>query len=422
MVLDVGHINVHKDRNIIILQYIVLILKFMEKSRCGIPSLYGKILHCTGLLCICAPAALSHVLNNNSGGSGSGSKSRKGIGNSIGVRDFTIHEIQYSLVNDNTSDMITAIGCCHHSVLPFPSVLTEQKILNCLLYVFDTRLTDPIIGEKIVLTLKNILFLNFSAQMLTLMPDTKLNNQTWLLIPPSLNGIRYSTEMFILLCIEQMIGHSVMLSKKEGKELSESSNNNNNTNKEKSKQNFGGIGLNSNDIRCEDGVSQLMILAFEDVVKLVCKACDARTWQVRYKGLELILLPMLITHFGNMGDSDAAISGVCMLDQYQAQIDSALRSCISVESEPSVSCMSVIYVLNMQYNTIYNLKTFERLESLLEIFEREKSPYASFDEMCGIYESHVRTVILLENLKGDGCCIVMFVMLNPMIYNNHKDK
>ena len=452
-----SHKRSQRSKHHNLLQYIILILKFME--RCRIPSLYGKILDCIGLLCICAPEALSHVSNGNNGGSGSESKSRKGIGNSIDVRDFTIHEIQYCLFNGNTSDMISAIDCCHHLVLRFPSVLTEQKILNCLLYLFDTRLTDPIIGEKIVLTLKNILFLNFSVdypqtllkyfkrialrgmvqkapemeQMLTLMPDTKnLNNQTWLLIPPSLNGIRYSTEMFILLCIEQMIGHSVMLSKKEGKELNASlarkyieqakkrkegessnnnNNNNNNINKKKSKQNFGGIGLNNNDIIYEDGVPQFMILAFEDVVKLVCKGCDARTWAVRYKGLEL--LPMLIKHFGNMADSDAGISGVCMLDQYQAQIDSALRSCISVESEPSVRCMSVNSVIEYLKSRLPSEATFERhIESLFEIFERGKS--RSFDEMCGIYESHVRTVILLEYLKGAG-------MLYNYVYYGKSD-
>ena len=48
-----------------------------------------------------------------------------------------------------------------------------------------------------------------------------------------------------------------------------------------------------------------MILAFEDVVKLVCKGCDENTSPVRYKRLEL--LPMLIKHFGNMADSDAGI-------------------------------------------------------------------------------------------------------------------
>ena len=89
---------------------------------------------------------------------------------------------------------------------------------------------------------------------------------------------------------------------------------------------------------------EFLILEVSSMVSLVCKACNAKYSWVRQQGQQCLRL--LIEHFGSLPDPDAGIDGVYLLDQYTAQIDSALKQCLTTETEPSVRYHSVSIIVN----------------------------------------------------------------------------
>ena len=147
-----------------------------------------------------------------------------------------------------------------------------------------------------------------------------------------------------------------------------------------------------------DADYEFLILSMGDLVQLVCRECGSKYSVVRSKALQC--LHAIIVHFSRLPDPDAGIEGECLLNQFRAQIQPAIRSIISTESDPSIRAFSAELAVDFTNCPLATVDAVHKnVHSLFLIFEKDPNN-KNFPHMIGVYEQHVRTIIILQHLRA----------------------
>eukprot|EP01084_Bolivina_argentea_P147113 257429_1 len=123
----------------------------------------------------------------------------------------------------------------------------------------------------------------------------------------------------------------------------------------------------------------------------------------------------MIVHFSIVPDPDAGYDGEFLLNQFRAQIHPVIRGIISTEADPSIRFVSPQIAVDYIFCPLSTQEVVDKhFECLWRIFD--ENPGKHFRHLCGVYEPHVRTTIILSHLRA------LCALFNRLYFGNKAEK